>query len=128
MSDYGGPTPPDPNQPGESPSDFPPPPFGQTPFGQPQAAQPQYGQPVARPTGAPPPNYLVWAILSTLFCCLPLGIVSIVYAAQVNTKFAAGDVAGAQDSSAKAKQFAIWSAIAGVIVGVIYGIAVAASS
>ena len=24
------------------------------------------------------PNHLVWAILSTLFCCLPFGIVSIV--------------------------------------------------
>ena len=109
MTEYGGPTPPDPNQPGGNPSEFPPPPFGQTPFG-----QPAYGQPDARPSGAPPPNYLVWAILSTLFCCLPLGIVSIVFAAQVNSKFAAGDLAGAQDSSAKAKQFAIWSAIVGV--------------
>ena len=116
MSDYGGPTPPDPNQPGESPSDFPPPPFGQTPFGQPQAAQPQYGQPVARPTGAPPPNYLVWAILSTLFCCLPLGIVSIVFAAQVNSKWAAGDVAGAHESSQKARRWAMVSAIVGIVV------------
>ena len=38
------------------------------------------------------PNYLVHAILCTLFCCLPLGIVAIVYAAQVNTKAAAGDI------------------------------------
>ena len=44
------------------------------------------------------PNNLVWAILSTLFCCLPAGIVSIVYAAQVNGKLAAGDIAGAQES------------------------------
>ena len=36
------------------------------------------------------PNYLVQAILVTIFCCLPLGIVSIVYAAQVNGKAAAG--------------------------------------
>jgi hypothetical protein len=41
------------------------------------------------------PNNLVWAILSTLFCCLPLGVVSIVYASQVDGKRAAGDVAGA---------------------------------
>ena len=74
------------------------------------------------------PTTSSWAILSTLFCCLPLGIVSIVFASQVNSKFAAGDVAGAQDASAKAKQFAIWSAIAGVIVGIIYAIAVAAGS
>ena len=59
----------------------------------------------------PPPNHLVWAILTTFFCCLPLGIVSIVFAAQVNTKWQMGDHAGALDSSNKAKQFAIWSAI-----------------
>lgn len=52
------------------------------------------------------PNYLVWAILSTLFCCLPLGIVSIVYAAQVNGQVASGNVAGAMESSRKAKLFA----------------------
>ncbi|WP_334180568.1 CD225/dispanin family protein [Pseudoxanthomonas sp.] len=66
------------------------------------------------------PNHLVWAILSTLFCCLPLGIVSIVFAAQVNGKLAAGDVAGAQDSSEKAKKWAMWSAIAGVSLAVLY--------
>ena len=48
------------------------------------------------------PNHLVWAILSTLFCCLPLGIVSIVFAAQVDGKRAAGDLAGAQEASRKA--------------------------
>ena len=77
-----------------------------------------YGAPGGH--GAPPPNYLVWSILTTLFCCLPLGIVSIVFAAQVNSKWSAGDVAGAQESSAKAKKFAIWSAIAGVVVGILY--------
>ncbi|MET0467526.1 MAG: CD225/dispanin family protein [Aeromicrobium sp.] len=70
--------------------------------------------------GTPPPNNLVWAILTTLFCCLPLGVVSIVYAAQVNGKYAAGDLAGAQESSRKAKQWAIWSAVVGVVVLLIY--------
>jgi hypothetical protein len=55
------------------------------------------------------PNHLIWAILATLFCCLPVGIVGIVFATQVNTKLAAGDIAGAQDSSAKAK---MWTMIA----------------
>ncbi|MBN2183130.1 MAG: CD225/dispanin family protein [Sedimentisphaerales bacterium] len=49
------------------------------------------------------PNYLVHAILATIFCCVPFGIVSIVYAAQVNGKLAAGDYDGAVDSSNKAK-------------------------
>lgn len=66
------------------------------------------------------PNHLVWAILSTLLCCMPLGIVSIVFSAQVNGKLAAGDIAGAQDSSDKAKKWAMWSAIAGVSVIVLY--------
>ena len=52
------------------------------------------------------PNYLVPAILTTLFCCLPFGIVSIVYAAQVNGKLAAGDHQGALQSSRSAKMWA----------------------
>jgi hypothetical protein len=50
------------------------------------------------------PNYLVPAILSAI-CCFPLGIISIVFAAQVNGKVAAGDIQGAQDASKKAKLF-----------------------
>ena len=56
------------------------------------------------------PNHLVWSILSTLFCCLPLGIVSIVYASQVDGKRAAGDIAGAREASGKAKFWAMLSA------------------
>jgi len=72
------------------------------------------------PQGTPPKNNLVWAILSTICCCLPLGIVSIVFAAQVNGKWAAGDFAGAQDSADKAKRFAIIGAIVGLVVNIGY--------
>ena len=58
---------------------------------------------------ATPPNYLVWAILTTILCCLPFGIVSIVYAAQVNSKWQAGDFEGARLSSKNAK---IWAWVA----------------
>jgi hypothetical protein len=95
--------------------------YGTTP---PPPPPPSYGPGPAGQT-APPKNYLVWAILSTVLCCLPLGIVSIVFAAQVNGKWAAGDVAGAQQASAKAKKFAIWSAIAWAIVTVIYLVLIA---
>jgi hypothetical protein len=50
------------------------------------------------------PNYLIPAIISAL-CCFPLGIISIIFAAQVNSKVTAGDVAGALDASKKAKMF-----------------------
>ena len=66
------------------------------------------------------PNYLVQAILTTIFCCLPLGIVSIVYAAQVNGKVAAGDRAGALESSRNARMWAWISFGAGLVVIVGY--------
>jgi Interferon-induced transmembrane protein/zinc-ribbon domain len=58
---------------------------------------------VVIPPGATVPNYLVFAILATVFCCLPTGIPAIIYAAQVNSKLQAGDYAGAQAASSNAK-------------------------
>ncbi|MBN2019073.1 MAG: CD225/dispanin family protein [Sedimentisphaerales bacterium] len=71
----------------------------------------QCGEELQQVTVLPPttqmkiPNYLVQAILITLCCCLPFGIVSIVYAAQVNSKVQAGDIQGALDASGKAKMW-----------------------
>ncbi len=69
---------------------------------------------------APPNNYLVWAILSTVLCCLPLGVVSIVFSTQVNTKWNAGDFDGARASANRAKLWAIWSAVAALVATVGY--------
>ena len=60
---------------------------------------------VLRPVEKPVPTYLVPAILVTIFCCLPFGIPAIVFAAQANGKLAAGDRAGAVESSNKAKMW-----------------------
>jgi hypothetical protein len=62
----------------------------------------------ARPTK--PDNYLVWAIVATLFCCWPAGIPAIVYAAQVDAKYNAGDYLGARESADKA-QFWTWLSV-----------------
>lgn len=56
------------------------------------------------------PNYLVPAILVTIFCCWPFGIPAIIFAAQVNTKLDEGNIAGAQDASNKAKMWSIAAA------------------
>lgn len=69
--------------------------------------------------GAPPDNYLVWAILTTLFCCLPLGIVSIVKSTQVSGLWAQGQYAEAQKAADDAKKWAMWSAIIGAVVIVV---------
>ncbi len=68
----------------------------------------------------PPDNYLVWAILSTLFCCLPLGIASIIFASKVDSAYQRGDYHGAMEASRKAKQFATWGAVTALIVWAIY--------
>ena len=68
------------------------------------------------------PNYLVPAIIS-IFCCWPLAIPAIIFATQVNGKVAAGDMAGAEDASKKAKMFsfiAIGLGVAGILIYIVW--------
>jgi len=66
------------------------------------------------------PNNLVWAILATLLCCLPLGIVSIVYAAKVDSLVAAGDVPAAHRAADAARNWAIAAALSGPMLLVLW--------
>jgi Interferon-induced transmembrane protein len=91
----------------------PPPPGGYPP-------PPPSGGAYPPPGGAQPNNNLVWAILTTLFCCLPLGIVSIVKSTQVSGLWAQGQYAEAQKAADDAKKWAMWSAIVGAVVIVVY--------
>ncbi len=67
-----------------------------------------------------PDSYMASAILVTLFCCLPFGIVSIVYASQVDSKFNAGDYAGAQQASNSAKTWYHAALITGFLAIILY--------
>jgi Interferon-induced transmembrane protein/zinc-ribbon domain len=67
------------------------------------------------PPPAPVNNYLIPAVLTTFCCCLPAGVVAIIYAAQVNSKLAAGDIAGAMHSSRLARTWT-WVAVGGAVV------------
>lgn len=49
------------------------------------------------------PNYLWQSIVSTILCCMPFGVVAIVYAAKVDGLVARGDIAGAEAASKSAK-------------------------
>lgn len=82
-------------------------------------------QPQAPNTQVVPPNYLVWSILAALLCCLPGGIVAIVYSTQVSSRFQQGDYAGANESSRNARKWVIISAIAAAVGWVIYFIILA---
>jgi hypothetical protein len=75
----------------------------------------QWSSPSASGATSDIPNYLIPAILSTIFCCLPLGVVSIIFATQVNSKVATGDIAGATEASRKAKMFSFIAVGLGVL-------------
>ena len=63
-----------------------------------------------------PKTYLMEAIVATLLCCIPFGIVAIVYAAQVDSKFKAGDYQGAQKAAHSAKTWYHVALISGLVI------------
>lgn len=62
-----------------------------------------------------PDNNMVLAIITTICCCLPLGIVGIVKASQVNSLYMSGNYDAAVATANDAKK---WSMI-GLIIGVV---------
>ncbi|MBE6309706.1 MAG: CD225/dispanin family protein [Bacteroidales bacterium] len=67
-----------------------------------------------------PDNYLVWAILSTVLCCLPLGIVAIVKSSKVDSLWAQGYYDEAIQTANDAKKWCIIGAASGVIGSILY--------
>ena len=88
---------------------------------------------VALAAGVTPPNMLGWAVVATLLC-MPVGVVSIVYAAQAGTLWQQGDYAGSVVSNGKARMWA-WIALGAAVVyllscaglGLLLGFAIANS-
>ncbi len=79
---------------------------------------PKCGVPVAGRTVVP--NHMVGAILTTIFCCQIGGIVAIIYAAQVSTKLASGDVEGARAASKTANTWIAVNICIGILIGIVY--------
>lgn len=67
-----------------------------------------------------PDNFLAWSICSTILCCLPLGIVGIVYSSKVDSLWFAGQHEASVDAAKKAKTWTLASAIVGVVFTFIY--------
>lgn len=98
--------------------------------GQPLDEEPVMGKPVSAiepvnqsqpsaPTGMPypecPPTNMVWAIISTILCCIPLGIVAIVYASKVSKAYYEGNLDAARHYS----EVSAWWCIAAIVGGII---------
>ncbi len=93
------------------------------PSQQPPSYQPQPSYGPQQPYGAQPPmpdTYMVWAVLVTVFCCLPFGIVSIVKASQVSTLYYQGNYAEARAASRAARNWAIASAVSSGAIVLVY--------
>lgn len=70
------------------------------------------------PGTVPCPNsHLVLSILTTLFCCLPTGIIAIVYSCQVNSLYNANNLPEAQNASKWALR---WNIVSIVSVAVLF--------
>lgn len=96
----------------------PPPPYGQETPGQ---ANQSCGNAYGNHPYPCPPTHLVKAILVTLCCCLPLGIVAIVKASEVNSFYAAGRYEQALLSSADADKWGNISLILGILSFALFG-------
>lgn len=73
-----------------------------------------------------PENWLIWAILSTVLCCLPLGVVSIIYATKVDNLWNSGQQEEAIKASNMARLFfflALGGGVLALIIGFISGLA-----
>ena len=77
-----------------------------------------YQQPQQQPIK--PDSNMILAILSTLFCCLPMGVAAIISASKVDKLYYAGQYNAAEEASNRAKKYSMIGAILGIIVSLVY--------
>ena len=54
-------------------------------------------------------------VIATVLCCLPAGVVAIVYALKVTNKYREGDIEGAK----RASETGAWWCIASIVLGIV---------
>jgi hypothetical protein len=87
------------------------------------APSPQWGtlfQTPGVPDGPEPANLLWWSIAVLLCCCLPGGIVGIIYGNRAKSEWARGEYSQARSTWEIGKNWLIGSSIAGLIINIIY--------
>ncbi|MBO8454448.1 MAG: CD225/dispanin family protein [Bacteroidetes bacterium] len=70
--------------------------------------------------GEKPSTYLVLSIIVTILCCLPFGIIGIIYASKVDSCWNAGNFDEARENSRKAKTWALVGLVLGFVTYLIY--------
>ncbi len=62
-----------------------------------------------------PQTYLPWNVLATVCCCLPAGIIGIIFSARVSKKYNEGDIEGAR----RASEGAAWCLMISIVLGLV---------
>ena len=79
--------------------------------------------PQVNPQASPaykPSNNMVWAVLTTIFCCLPFGIPAIVFAARVDSLWFSGRHQEAYNAARVSRNWALISAIVAIVGWILY--------
>jgi hypothetical protein len=87
-----------------------------------EASAPGGFQPPLPRTAVSVPNHMVFAVLVTIFCFLPTGIVAIISSSQVSSRLAVGDIAGAKVASKNAQMWCLISLGIGLFGGILFAI------
>ena len=69
---------------------------------------------------AKPNNYLALSIITTVMCCMPLGVVSIIKSTKVDGLYHEGKYQEAEETSKSAKNWAMAGIISTVVFFVLY--------
>ncbi len=77
-----------------------------------------YQQPQQRPIK--PSSNMVWAILTTILCCLPTGVYAIIRASKVDGLYASGEYEEAESAANDAKKWSIIGVVLAVIGWIVY--------
>lgn len=72
------------------------------------------------PVSTPPKTWLITAILTTIFCCLPFGLAGVVNAARVEPYYVSGRIAEAQIASRNARKWTIIGICIAVVWWILY--------
>lgn len=114
--------PPTPKNSTPQPPEFPNEPGNQEPPRYPFGTQqpPHYPYAHRRPEESMPPTYLIWSVLITIFCCFIPGVIAIIYAASVSSKYYQRDIEAAKRASRNAQIWCIVSIVAAIIWATLY--------
>lgn len=86
----------------------------------PEGPEPPAVKPLPESGDSMPPTFLLWSILVMLLCCTPAGIVAVIYAASVSSKWYQGDHEGARKASRMAEIWILVSFCIGVLSATLY--------